>query len=242
MIHRIEVGFREGIRDVLGEKTGQKITEHLGIDVTGVKTIDIYTVEGDIAESELAAAAGGPLSDPIIQEYVIDRGLADGFDWLIEVGFRPGVTDNVGKTAREAIELVMGRKGAVEVYTSRQYALEGNLSKSDVERIASGLLANDLIQRYEIIGKGGWNPTEGVSPYIPRVIIKDDPTIEDIDLDVSDEELQDISNTRVLALTVDELKIMDGRRSVLVKRSPMSRWNVSRRPGRSTASTRSSTA
>ena len=87
---------------------------------------------------------------------------------------------NVGKTAREAIELVMGKKGAVEVYTSRQYALEGNLSKSDAERIASGLLANDLIQRYEIIGTEGWNPAEGVSPYIPRVIIKDDPTIEDI--------------------------------------------------------------
>ncbi|MBN2539491.1 MAG: phosphoribosylformylglycinamidine synthase subunit PurS, partial [Deltaproteobacteria bacterium] len=208
MVHRIEVGFRQGIRDVLGEKTGRKITEHLGIDVTGVKTIDVYTLEGDIAESELAAAAGGPLSDPIIQEYVTDKGLADGFDWLIEVGFRPGVTDNVGKTAREAIELLLGKQGTVEVYTSRQYALKGDLDKSDAERIASGLLANELIQRYEIIGKEEWNPAQGVSPYIPHVIIKDDPTTEEIDLDVSDRELQKISNTRVLALTVDEMKII----------------------------------
>ncbi|HPQ43316.1 MAG TPA: AIR synthase-related protein [Syntrophales bacterium] len=208
MVHRIEVGFREGIRDVLGEKTGRKITEHLGIDVTGVKTIDVYTVEGDLSEKELAAAAGGPLSDPIIQEYAVDRGLADGFDWLIEVGFRPGVTDNVGKTAREAIELLTGRQGAVEVYTSRQYALEGNLTKDDAERIASGLLANELIQRYEIIGKEGWDPAQGVSPYIPRVVIKDDPTTEDIDLEVTDGKLQEISNTRVLALTVDEMKII----------------------------------
>ncbi|MDO9516033.1 MAG: AIR synthase-related protein [Syntrophales bacterium] len=208
MVHRIEVGFREGIRDVLGEKTGRKITEHLGIDVTEVKTIDVYTIEGDIAGNELAAAASGPLSDPIIQKYVTDRGLADGFDWLIEVGFRPGVTDNVGKTAREAIELLLGKPGAVDVYTSRQYALKGDLGRSDAELIASGLLANELIQRYEIIGSEEWNPAQGVAPFIPRVIINDDPTTEEIDLDVSDEELQKISSVRVLALTVDEMKII----------------------------------
>ncbi|MBW2674924.1 MAG: phosphoribosylformylglycinamidine synthase, partial [Deltaproteobacteria bacterium] len=208
MIHRIEVGFRQGIRDVLGEKTRQKIVEHLGIDVTEAKTIDVYTLEGNIAVDELTAVASGPLSDPIIQEYVIDRGLAAGFDWLIEVGFRPGVTDNVGKTAREAIELLLGRQGAVDVYTSRQYALKGDLGRSDAERIASGLLANELIQHYEIIGTEEWNPAQGAHPYIPRVIIKDDPTTEEIDLDVTDEELRNISNTRVLALTVDEMKII----------------------------------
>ena len=208
MIHRIEVGFRQGIRDVLGEKTGRKIVEHLGIDVTEVTTVEVYTIEGELAPDELTAVASGPLSDPIIQEYAIDRGLADGFDWLIEVGFRPGVTDNVGKTAREAIELLLGRRGGVEVYTSRQYALQGDLAMGDAERIASGLLANELIQRYEVIGREEWNPAQGVAPYIPRVIINDDPTVEVIDLDVSDEELQDISNARVLALTVDEMKII----------------------------------
>ena len=208
MVHRIEVGFREGIRDVLGEKTGRKIIEHLGIDVTEVKTIDVYTLEGDISRGELAAVASGPLSDPIIQEHVIDRGLADDFDWLIEVGFRPGVTDNVGKTAREAITLLLGEDRTVDVYTSRQYTLKGNIGRDDAERIASGLLANELIQRYEIIDREGWNPARGVPPFIPRVIIRDDPTTDEIDLDVSDEELQDISNMRVLALTVDEMKVI----------------------------------
>ena len=208
MIHRIEVGFRQGIRDVLGEKAGRKINEHLGLDVTEVSTIEVYTLEGDIAPDELAAAASGPLSDPIIQEYVIDKGLAAGFDWLIEVGFRPGVTDNVGKTAREAIELLLGRQESMDVYTSRQYILKGALGRSDAERIASGLLANELIQRYEIIGTEEWNPDQGVPPYIPRVVIKDDPTTEELDLDVSDNELQNISTARVLALTVDEMKVI----------------------------------
>ena len=208
MIHRIEIGFKEGIRDVLGEKTRRKIIEHLGIDVAEVGTIEVYTIDGDIAGNELAKIASGPLSDPIIQKYAIDRGLADRFNWLIEVGFRPGVTDNVGKTAREAIELLLNKKGIADVYTSRQYALKGNIGRKDAERIASGLLANELIQHYEIISGKEWNPEEGVRPYVPRVTIEDNPSTEEIDLDVSDEELQEISNTRVLALTVDEIKVI----------------------------------
>jgi len=207
MIHRIEIGFKEGIRDVLGEKTKRKIIEHLGIDVAEVDTIEVYTMEGDIVGDELGKIASGPLSDPIIQKYAIDRGLAARFDWLIEVGFRPGVTDNVGKTAREAVELLLNKKG-VDVYTSRQYVLRGNITRKDAERIASGLLANELIQRYEIISGREWNPAEEVRPYVPRVTIEDNPSTEEIDLDVSDEELQEISDTRVLALTVDEIKVM----------------------------------
>ncbi|MBW2648865.1 MAG: phosphoribosylformylglycinamidine synthase, partial [Deltaproteobacteria bacterium] len=208
MIHRIEIGFKEGIRDVFGEKTRRKIIEHLGINVAEVGTIEVYTIDGDITGDELAKIASGPLSDHIIQKYAIDRGLADGFRWLIEVGFRPGVTDNVGKTAREAIELLLNKKEVVDVYTSRQYVLKGNIDKKDAERIVSGILANELIQRYEIISGREWDPAEGIRPYVPRVTIKDNPSTEEIDLDVGDEELQEISNARVLALTVDEIKVM----------------------------------
>jgi len=208
MIHRIEIGFKQGIRDVLGEKTKRKIIEHLGINVTEVGTIEAYTMDGDIADDQLAKIAGGPLCDPIIQEYAIDRGLANGFDWLIEVGFRPGVTDNVGKTAREAIELLLNKKGVANVYTSRQYLLKGDIDRTTADRIASGLLANELIQRYEIISGKEWNPEQGVQPYVPLVTIKDNPSTEKIELDLSDEELQEISDSRVLALTVDEMKVI----------------------------------
>jgi len=42
----------------------------------------------ELSAAELAAVAAGPFSDPIIQEYTIDRPLAAAFDWLIEVGLR----------------------------------------------------------------------------------------------------------------------------------------------------------
>ena len=214
MANRIEIGFRQGITDALGEKIKKRIIDHLRIPVDSVKTCEVYTIEGDLTLGDLEAAARGPLSDPVIQEYAIDRGLARAFDWLIEVGYRPGVTDNVGKTAAEAIALLTGKP--VRVYTSRQYAITGIrdrctldlLTRDDAERIASELLANDLIQRHEIIDGRTWNPAQAIKPYVPRVTGEERIRTEEIDLDCPDEELIRISQERVLALTLEEMRIL----------------------------------
>jgi phosphoribosylformylglycinamidine synthase len=210
MADRIEIGFKEGIRDALGEKIKRRIIEHLHINVDSVKTIEVHTIEGNLTERELEMAAAGPLSDPIIQNFSINSGLSDRFDWLIEVGFRPGVTDNVGKTAREAIGLLLGNPSdrLSGVYTSRQYVIEGPIGREDAERIASSLLANDLIERYDIVEGKSWDRRKGMSPYVPRVIGEDHLIVEEIDLDVSDETLLKISNERVLALNLEEMKTL----------------------------------
>ncbi|HKI50637.1 MAG TPA: phosphoribosylformylglycinamidine synthase subunit PurS, partial [Geothermobacteraceae bacterium] len=101
---RIVVGLKDGIRDARGERVKQELSQHLGINLTQVRTIDVYTVDAKLSESELQQAASGPFSDPVIQTYAINAPLADQFDMLIEVGFRPGVTDNTGRTAKEAIQ------------------------------------------------------------------------------------------------------------------------------------------
>jgi len=209
MVNRIEVGFKRGVRDALGEKVRRRIVEHLHMDVEKVSTVDVFTVEGALRKSELKAIARGPLSDPVIQRYVVNRGLAEGFDWLIEVGFRPGVTDNVGKTAREAIELFLGESlggRAIAVYTSRQYAVSGRVGKEEAERIASDLLANDLIERYEVVSGRDWDREKGMPAYVPKVVGENDIFVAEIDLHVSDDELLGISSERLLALNLEEMK------------------------------------
>lgn len=210
MADRIEIGFKEGLRDALGEKIKRRIIEHLQINVDSVTTIEVHTIDGNLSKEELELAAAGPLSDPIIQNYTINSSLADRFDWMIEVGFRPGVTDNVGKTAREAIELLLGElpEKIAGVYTSRQYVIEGQISREEAERIASSLLANDLIERYVIVDGKSWDSKKGMPAYVPRVIGENRLTIEEIDLDVSDDALIKISNERVLALNLEEMKAL----------------------------------
>jgi len=211
MANRIEIGFKKSIRDVPGEKIKKRIADHLQLKVKEVKTINVYTIDGDLAEDELHTIARGPLCDPVIQNYAINRGLADGFDWMVEVGFRPGVTDNVGKTAGEAVRLLIGkdlRGENISVYTSRQYVIKGGIERYDVERLTKGLLANELIERFEITSGGEWNPQKGTSSYIPKVIGEENLRTEEIDINVSDQKLLEISNKRILALSLDEMKVI----------------------------------
>ena len=210
MTVRIEVGFRQGIRDALGEKTRKRITDNLGMQVQRVVTIEVYTVAGELTAEELHQAASGPLCDSIIQEFSINRPLAKNFDWLIEVGFRPGVTDNVGKTAREAIALLLGGtlgERKINVYTSRQYLLSGTLTKADAERIAHDLLANDLIERYQVVGKEEFDFQNGLPAVVPQVTGKGEPQLATINLTQLDAEtLLKISQEKLLALNLEEMQ------------------------------------
>ncbi len=208
MPHRIEIGLKPPMRDALGERLKRRIREDLNLEVQSVSIISVYTVDADLSPEQLEMVASGPFSDPITQAYAIDRPLARSFDWLIEVGFRPGVTDNVGKTAREAIELRLGLKLKEEekVYTSIQYLLEGNMERADAENICTGLLVNPLIQRFEVIPRHRWNGQRGFEHTIPKVDLDRKIHVVEIDLERDDRALLKLSHDRVLALSLDEMK------------------------------------
>src|SRR5512144_339410 len=109
MAHRIEIALRENIRDARGERIKREIEHFFHLPVLKVRTIDVYTVDADLSSGELEKVASDPLCDPVIQTWSIDRPESADFDFAVEVGFRPGVTDNIGRTAREAIEYLTGR-------------------------------------------------------------------------------------------------------------------------------------
>ena len=134
MARRIEVGFKNGMKDALGEGIRKRILEDLHINVDTVRTIDVYTIDAGISSEQVIALGEKLFADPVIQVFS-DKPLAQDFSWLIEVGFKPGVTDNVGGTAKKASEDILGIpvKG---VYFSRQYLIKGNITKEDADKIA----------------------------------------------------------------------------------------------------------
>ena len=210
MAKRIEAALREGVRDARGERIKREIGHFLHLPVTAVRSSDVYTVDAGLSPEELELAAAGPFCDPVIQQWSIDRPQGSGFDFAVEVGFRPGVTDNVGRTAREAVEYLTGRKFAPGegVYHSTQYLLSGDLDRARVEQIATGLLCNTLIQRYTILSAAEFAAAGGFPTVVPRVAGESTPRVREIDLEVSDDELMRISREGVLALTIDEMKII----------------------------------
>ena len=210
MAHRIEVGLIPGFRDAHGEKTAKRIREDLAVDVAGVDTIHVYTIDADFSSDELETIAENLLVDPVIQQSAIDSPLARAraFDFAMEVGYLPGVTDNVGRTAREGISLIFPGRLAPEqkVYTSTQYLIRGAIDRPAAERIATGLLGNPLIQRFDILDYKTFIARGGVAPYVPKVSGRHDATVTEVDLGVSDEALMRISREGVLALSLEEMK------------------------------------
>ncbi len=207
MAHRIEIVLKRGNHDALGTRTALRISKDLALNVDRVRTIEVYSVDADLKDDSLSKLAGA-LSDPVIQEWAVDTPLARDFDWLVEVGFRPGVTDNVGRTATEAAALLFGDKWPKDgaVYTSRQYLIKGELVRSEVERIATGLLCNPLINRHYVIDRQGFKSKGALPVEIPRVRDEVATTVETVDLEIDDQALLELSRKRTLALSLDEIQ------------------------------------
>jgi len=212
MLRRVEVGLRPHVEDVVGRKVAKGIRRALGIEVTRAGLIKAYTLAGldqDALAEILDAAA---LHDPVLHQASLTP-LARDFDWIIEVGFRPGVTDNEGRTARESLAMALGLPpedaGDLAVYTSTQYLLTGPLDQGDVTRIARDYLANELIQRFEYKSKDQWNEAPGfeLKPAGVTGLATDEVCAVGLEA-MSDKELLDFSRENTLALSLEEMKTL----------------------------------
>lgn len=210
MNYLITVGYKSGVPDARGMSTAKRIREHLGIPVERVQTRNLYTIEAELSLSEVELGARELFVDPIIQEYSINESLdSEEFDYSVIVSFKPGVTDNVGKTAGVALGGLLGRnlKDREGVFTAVQYLLSG-VTLNDSERIAHDLLSNELIENRVIQERRSCRKN---GPKIPCSGIRINKVekhlrVEEINLEVGDEELKAISMERTLALNLKEMK------------------------------------
>ena len=204
MPHRIEVSLKVTCPDPVGRRTKSRIASDLGFNLIDVRVADAFIIDRDLSPSDLKFLVQELFRDPVIQEASIDRPLGIPFDWLVEVGFRPGVTDNVARTAREALErtLRIRFRPGEGVYTRKLYFIKGNISKQEADTIARDLLANDLIQTRTVFAPK--DDREAI--VIPRVSTRADVTVRGIDLNVDEKTLLQISREGILALNLEEME------------------------------------
>jgi phosphoribosylformylglycinamidine synthase len=186
-IHRIEVHYNQDPR----LKTRTDRIRSLGIPVTELHLIDIYTIatnSRDFTREELCGI-GTQLINPVVQGYTIDSATEGVFDYAIEVGFLPGVTDNIGVTAKQTIEDYFSIRftEGESVYCSQLFFICGNLSGDSLQKLAS-TLANPLVNRLYIRTYQEYK-TGGMDTTVPSVRLHDLQTAESVDLDLDDSEL-----------------------------------------------------
>ncbi|WP_028571028.1 AIR synthase-related protein [Desulfonatronum lacustre] len=217
MLWRVEVGLRPHVTDTLGNRVSRKISQELGLAVGDVRTIKVFTVAGlDEAQVRLVLERH-VLHDPILHQASLEPLPVPetGFAWTLEVGFRPGVTDNEGRTAGQSVAMVLGlptpRPKDFAVYTSTRYLLSGRLDESDARRIATDLLANELIQRFDLKSLAQWQAEPGFPARAAQVIGRPSDAVQSIPLSgLSDAELLEISRKGVLALSLEEMQAIRG--------------------------------
>ena len=193
-----------------GDVLQNQIKDDLDISAS-VFPIDVYTISG-IQRNDAELLGKELFADRVTQEFSLrPLGSDREWDYAIEIGYWPGVTDNTGKTASAAMEHIIGQ--SYTVYTSRQYLLRG-VSKDEAKQIAA-YLHNPLIQRAKVKSKRQWGHRNGMGIYVPVVRSEGEPTVEYIDLNVSDEQLTQISRERTLALNLDEMKAIQAYRGIL---------------------------
>ncbi len=207
MLQRIEVRPRPGLIDSLGRESAARLHDFLGLTVREARRIRVFTVDGLEAADCRLVLDQAILHDPVLQE----ASLAPwdlGADWVLEVSFRPGVTDNEGRTARETLVLALGlaRTAPVAVYTGVQYHFYGKLERADVERAARDLFANELIQRFEIKSGPEWTQNPGFPPRAAKVLGEAGDRVAIIDiLGMEDSALMEFSRANTLALSLEEM-------------------------------------
>ncbi len=147
---KVEIGYKPTATDAMGDGIKKDI-EDLGINgVSYVKTRKLYMIDGELSEADIKNICENLLTDSVTQFYeykVSDHHSEDIGSWIVEVVYKPGVTDTVGDSTIKGIK-DMGIQGVTSAKTGQKYIIKGSLSESDIEIICKRLLANDVIQNY----------------------------------------------------------------------------------------------
>jgi phosphoribosylformylglycinamidine synthase II len=162
--------------------------------LSDVAVVQCYTFTAKLSSVELQMVSAR-LTNPLTEAFAIDRIRAPkGSSCAIEIGFLPGVTDNVGRSAKQTIEDTIGRElpDAENVYSSTFLFLSGSISMREAGSLAREL-HNPLIERASVYKAG----SKEFPIVVPKVKLHASARADLIDLDVPDEELGRIGKSGI---------------------------------------------
>jgi len=201
MQYKIEVTDKHGIFDVVGAGVSRDISD-LGIaGVKEVKFIQVYTLEGKLAEGQIISICQELLTDKVSQGYKIlsenSRAHSNAGQYIVEVAYNSGVMDPVEASVLKGIK-DLGIILVDSVKTAKKYIISGKLSPSQLKTISEKLLYNKLIQH--VVDP---HTLEGDTKHLPGYQFK----LIAVDLlGATDAKLLEISKRGQLFLNLNEMR------------------------------------
>ena len=197
-----------GLIDSRAISTRKILPKEIEINVKTIRTSLGYTIQGDLSEEERKNAAKDLFSDPIIEHHSLDGSIAAGLlpdlgrsDITIQVGFKPGVTDNRAMAAEDGLRTLFPRR-ETKVASTISYHFWFGKNTPEIEPIIA-LLHNPMLEQCAILDSERTIEKLIQFPVLPA---QNQRNPESIDLEVGDDELLDISERGLLALNLQEMK------------------------------------
>jgi phosphoribosylformylglycinamidine synthase subunit PurSL len=174
---RIEVAKRPEFKDPVAEELLRKIAlahPELRRDIRWARLLEVYWLEVPVDRDRLIAALREIFHDPVLQwlftgnlipsaagksgnmqDLMEASPTLPGKFWGIERHYRTGVTDNVGRTVLEALEIIFGEKlqGAHAASGSLLLVEGADLMEDHLAVIARDVFCNELIQSWTLLGQ-----------------------------------------------------------------------------------------
>ncbi len=218
-LDRVIVSYRNDPRHGI---LTRRVQNHGFSSVKHMEVYDVYTLSTPLSADGVKTGTS-LLYNPVLQEVVLNQARSpSSFDWAIDVGFLPGVTDNEGQTAEELLRDSFGGKANdTRVFFSQHFFVEGTLSKEEIQKLAEGLY-NPVIQRAKIKTREEFQREKGFEVHAPFVKMHEKQKADTVNLEVSDEALLEIGKKGVfdvqangqksfrgpLALDLDSMKVI----------------------------------
>ena len=210
LVHVFEVASKDmdGLTDARGQSTKSMLASDAGIEVSEVRVILGYQVKGDLTEEECQRCLYDLFADPIIEKATYGEPLLSSFqgppDLAIQVGFKPGVTDNSAQAALDGLTTIFEHHADSVVATNMTYAIWGT-EDTDANKIANAI-HNPMIERCSISMREQCKSADWPSLDFPEIQALPYLKPATVNLEVSDEELLSISEKGLLALNLEEMQ------------------------------------
>lgn len=174
------------------------------IELNNIIETHYYLLES--TNSNISPLAKEVLSDSVLDEFHSSEWDMDDAQFAIEIGYKPGVTDNTAKSVMDAFS-VLDEK--VNVSTGKIFWVYGSADRKEVEKIGKEIIANPLLNSINVYTINELRKDSRFSNILlPEVKITGTGEVHTVDLNISDKEMEKLSVDRCLALTVEELTVI----------------------------------
>ncbi len=196
-IYRIEVACASESNDSEGRGVQHDLRDFGLSGITAVRAVRVYTVAGEFSAADAVRAARELFADPVVDIFAVDDHVLPPSSGVgVEIMRKTGVMDPAEVSVKKGLK-ELGITAAW-VRNSRKFIVAGQLTEAELAEATGKLLANDVIEQYQIGHDAKVNPPANT----PYVFKRTEVSLAGL----GDEELKTLSLKGQLYLSVPEMK------------------------------------